>query len=883
MALVTDVCVFGATAAGVAAAAGAAEAGAEVVLVERGAHIGGMVSGGLSWTDVGDVRVLGGFARRFYALVAEHYGAPLWSLRGPEPHVAESILESLLARVDVRLGTDLLADAAVYVDASYEGDLLPRFGIPYRVGRESRVLHGEVLAGRQPATRPGKHNFPVRLSPHRSDGTLLPHIRPPELDEYGWPVDEVGAGDGGLQAYGFRVCLTTAGQRIPFAEPAGYDETEFELLDRLLAAASPELPDLLGLVRGLLPNDKCDVNSIGPFSLNVLDGSNRDYPDGDAAARERVRAHHLAYTQRFLWFLTTRFEEMRQWGLCPDEFTDTGGWPHQLYVREARRMVGETVLCEHDLRSGAFPEDTIALGSYNIDIREVERTWRVVPEFDREDVVFNEGYLSVAVPAYGIPYRLLTPRRADADNVLVPVCCSASHIAFGSVRMEPTLDAARSRCGPCRRASRAPQRRGAGRRRPRIAGIPSRARPGARVILGAIADDFTGATDLCAALARAGLRPLQVIGSDPVDLPECDALVIALKSRTAPVAEAVDESRRAVEWLMRLGAEHVFFKYCSTFDSFPHGNIGPVADALLDALGEDFAVVCPAYPANGRTVYLGHLFVNGRLLSESSVARHPLTPMIDADLVRVLSRQTPRRVSLVPYEVVAAGAEAIAARFAELRREGVTYAVADAVGDDALHAIAAACAGHRLMTGAAGLGEAVAAGLAGGVRASEQPRPAGPAAVVAGSCSEATMAQVERMAAEHTAFKLDPQRDDVAAVARAAAAALADGPVLVYSTATPDEVARVQRSLGADAGGEVEKMLGEVARTLVRAGVERLVVAGGETSAAVVQALGLRLLRVGAEVTRGVPWMTTVEGRPLALALKSGNFGGPDFFLEAIA
>jgi hypothetical protein len=435
----SDVCVFGATAAGVAAAAGAADAGADVVLVERGTHVGGMVSGGLSWTDVGDVRVLGGFARRFYEAVAEHYDAPLWSLRGPEPHVAESLLASLLDGVDVRLCTRDLPDAAVYVDASYEGDLLARFGVPYRIGRESRTLHGESLAGRQPATRPGKHNFPVRVSPFRDDGTLLPHIRPPELDEHGWPLDALGEGDGGLQAYGFRVCLSTADDRIPFAEPVGYGEGEFELLDRLLAAHPHELTDLLGLVPGLLPNDKCDVNSIGPFSLNVLDGSNRAYPDGDDDARERVRAHHLAYTQRFLWFLCTRFEELHAWGLCPDEFTDRGGWPHQLYVRDGRRMVGELVLREQELRAGALPDDTVALGSYNIDIREIERTWRVLPEYVREDAVFNEGYLSVAVPPYGIPYRALTPAREDATNLVVPVCLSASHVAFGSVRMEPTL------------------------------------------------------------------------------------------------------------------------------------------------------------------------------------------------------------------------------------------------------------------------------------------------------------------------------------------------------------------------------------------------------------------------------------------------------------
>jgi hypothetical protein len=408
-----------------------------VTLVQRGAHVGGMVSGGLSWTDVGDTRVLGGFARRFYQEVAGRYDARLWALRGPEPHVAESILAAQLDGVDVVAET---VDAAVYVDASYEGDLLQRFGVPYRVGREARALYGERWAGRQPATRPGKHNFPVRISPFREDGSLLPHIRPPELDGDGWPLDALGDGDGGLQAYGFRVCLTDRDEnRIPFAEPDGYDASEFELFDRLIAASHVELHDLLGLVPDLLPNGKCDVNSIGPFSLNVLDGSNRGYPDGSDDERTRIRAHHLRYTKAFLWHLSTRFPELRRWGLCADEFTDCDGWPHQLYVRDGRRMVGAHVLREQELLGGEQPHDTIALGSYNIDLREIERTWRALPEYVREDAVFNEGYLSVAVPPYGIPYRSLVPQREHAEHLLVPVCLSASHVAFGSARMEPTL------------------------------------------------------------------------------------------------------------------------------------------------------------------------------------------------------------------------------------------------------------------------------------------------------------------------------------------------------------------------------------------------------------------------------------------------------------
>jgi hypothetical protein len=443
----TDVCVYGATAAGVAAAVGAAEAGASVTVVEPGRHIGGMVSGGLSWTDVGDERVLGGFARRFYTAVAARYGAALWEVKGPEPHVAEELLTGLLDGVDVQLGEPELPEAAVYVDASYEGDLLPRFGVPYAVGRESRELHGEGWAGRQPATRPGKHNFEVRLSPFAESGELLAFIRQPELDERGWPSDRLGEGDGGLQAYGFRVCLTDRpGNRLPFEQPDGYDPSEFELLRRYLAAVEVEAHDLLGLVPDLLPNGKCDVNSIGPFSLNLLDGSNRDYPDGNTAARARVRERHLRYTQALLYFLSHDDDvperiraELQRWGTCADEFADTGGWPHQLYVRDSRRMVGDYVLCESDLLDARPQPDAVAVGSYNIDIREVERTWRYLPEYVREPAVFNEGYLSVAVPPYPIPYRSLTPRREDASNLLVPVCLSASHVAFGSARMEPTL------------------------------------------------------------------------------------------------------------------------------------------------------------------------------------------------------------------------------------------------------------------------------------------------------------------------------------------------------------------------------------------------------------------------------------------------------------
>ena len=460
-----DVVVYGATAAGVMAAVAAHEAGAQTVLVGPDRHVGGMVSGGLSWTDVGDPSVIAGLALRFYSAVADHYGAPLWAVKGPEPHVAERLLLQLLDGVDVRLDeqlagvsvdngriTEVRADsrsyaAAVFVDAGYEGDLMAAAGVPYAVGREPRSLYREIWAGRQPATRPGRHNFPVLLSPFADDGSLLPFVREPELDERGWPADRLGEGDGALQAYCFRLCLTDRPEnRLPFTKPPGYEPDRFELLRRYLHAANVEARDLLGLVPDLLPGGKCDVNSIGPFSLNLLDGSNRDYPDGDHATRERIRAHHLDFTQALLYYLTHDESvpehiraETGRWGLCADEFVDTDGWPHQLYIRDGRRMVGTYVLREQDLLHGRPQPDGVAFGSYNIDIREVERTWRYLPEYVRTAAVFNDGYLSVAVRLYPIPYRSLVPRREDCANLLVPVCLSASHVAFGSVRMEPTL------------------------------------------------------------------------------------------------------------------------------------------------------------------------------------------------------------------------------------------------------------------------------------------------------------------------------------------------------------------------------------------------------------------------------------------------------------
>jgi uncharacterized protein YgbK (DUF1537 family) len=415
------------------------------------------------------------------------------------------------------------------------------------------------------------------------------------------------------------------------------------------------------------------------------------------------------------------------------------------------------------------------------------------------------------------------------------------------------------------------------------------------LLLGAVADDVTGASDLCSTLAGEGMRTVQTFGvARGVDIAEVDALVVAVKSRTAPVAQAVAESTAALDWLRELGARQFFFKYCSTFDSTPTGNIGPVADALMDRLGATTTVVCPAYPTNGRTVYQGHLFVGDRLLSESSMARHPLTPMTDPDLVRFLGRQTQRGIGLVPYSLVRQGADAIAGRLRELEEQGASYAVTDALVDADLRAIGTASAGLGLVTGGSGVALGLpdnfrrSGHLRAGAERAKVPLPDGPVVVLAGSCSAATRAQVERMSARYPAIKLDilaaqAGAGALASVTAQAEALLAKGPVLVYTTAAPGEVARVQDKIGTGRANElVEFCLGELARRLVDQGARRIVVAGGETAGAVVRALGVHALATGDEIAPGVPWMVSLREPALALALKSGNFGGPDFFLQAL-
>lgn len=414
--------------------------------------------------------------------------------------------------------------------------------------------------------------------------------------------------------------------------------------------------------------------------------------------------------------------------------------------------------------------------------------------------------------------------------------------------------------------------------------------------LGCIADDFTGATDLANNLVRAGMRVIQTINtpSEPPDARlDADAVVIALKSRTIPAEDAVAQSLAALEWLRLAGAEQTYFKYCSTFDSTPDGNIGPVAEALLEALGADLTVATPAFPDNGRTVFKGHLFVGDELLSDSGMRNHPLTPMTDANLVRVLQAQCRGKVGLVDHTVVAAGPDAIRERFAGLRAESVSLSIVDAITNDDLLRLGPALAGFPLVTGGSGLAIGLPAnwGIAPSTQAASLPPARGRAAIVSGSVSTATNGQVQHaIRAGVPAFAVDPLRIAAGAPVVAEALAFADarlsaGAVLIYSTASPDAVRSVQGHLGAgEAGALAERALAEIAHGLIARDVRRLVVAGGETSGAVVQALGIDRLRIGAQIDPGVPWCaaTLPDGETLHITLKSGNFGTPGFFTNAL-
>jgi uncharacterized protein YgbK (DUF1537 family) len=415
--------------------------------------------------------------------------------------------------------------------------------------------------------------------------------------------------------------------------------------------------------------------------------------------------------------------------------------------------------------------------------------------------------------------------------------------------------------------------------------------------LGAIADDYTGASDLANTLTRNGLRTIQTIGvpRDDLELPDADAVVVALKSRSIAADEAVARARAAERWLRRRGAGHVLFKICSTFDSTDAGNIGPVMDALRADAGEPIALVTPAFPETGRTVYQGHLFVGSVPLNESPLKDHPLNPMHDADLVRVLARQSRGRVGLVDLATVSAGADAIRDRLAELAGQGIGAAIADAVFVRDLEALGQAALDRRVSVGASGLGLGLARALVAerrvvGTRdATSGGAVGGFAACLAGSCSQATLAQIAAAERAMPVLRLDPDAlvrgADVAARALTfARERLAQGPVLIASSASPDEVAAVQAAHGREAAGQaIEQAMAAIAEGMVASGVRRLVVAGGETSGAVVDRLRLPAFVVGPEIAPGVPVLRTAgTDRAMALALKSGNFGGPAFFSDAL-
>ena len=417
------------------------------------------------------------------------------------------------------------------------------------------------------------------------------------------------------------------------------------------------------------------------------------------------------------------------------------------------------------------------------------------------------------------------------------------------------------------------------------------------MLLGAVADDITGATDLCLMLSRAGLRTVQIIGvPKPGTLPPADAIVIALKSRSTPAAQAVDMSLTAAKVLLAAGAKQLLFKYCSTFDSTDEGNIGPVTEALLALTGGGITIACPSFPAAGRTTYRGHLFVGDALLSDSPLKDHPLNPMHDANLVRVLARQTALAVGLVTMDSVAQGEAALRQAFAAQAAAGKRILIVDTLQDADLLCIGAACSDMALVTGGSGIALGLAANFMRSGQAAPRPvltrmaAPKGRSVVLAGSCSEATRGQI----AAAQAAGLPSMALDLEAVltGRQTAASLAawavaqHGIPLIYSSLAPQDLQAVQSRFGQHAAGAlVEQTLAEVARLLRDAGFNRFVVAGGETSGAVVAALAVTTLEIGPEIAPGVPWTRSSSGPnsgpDLVLALKSGNFGGADFFLKA--
>jgi ribulose 1,5-bisphosphate synthetase/thiazole synthase len=444
-----DLCIYGGTAAGVMAAVQAAGDGRRAVILENSNHLGGMTAAGLGWTDFGNKATVGGLAREFYRRLGRHYGTEeQWCF---EPSVAEKILDSWMEETGTRvlrreylaavrmagdriesilLESGLVVRAKLFIDATYEGDLLARAGVRYTMGREANAVYGETVNGMQIHK---KHQFDYAVDPYRTEGApgsgLLPGIE--AVSDY-----TQGAGDRRIQAYNFRMCLTNVpDSRRPFPRPAGYDQNAYTLLARYLRGGWNEIFAKFDPI----PGGKTDTNNHGAFSTDFI-GQNHAWPEASYAEREKIFQAHVTYQQGLQWFLANSDEVPRaireayaQWGLPKDEFVETGGWPHALYIREARRLVSDYVMTEHNCRGTTRAEDPVGLGAYGMDSHNCRRLLI-------DGRLWNEGDVQAAgFPPYGISWRALIPRRGECTNLIVPVCVSASHIAFGSIRMEPVF------------------------------------------------------------------------------------------------------------------------------------------------------------------------------------------------------------------------------------------------------------------------------------------------------------------------------------------------------------------------------------------------------------------------------------------------------------
>ena len=477
--------IYGGSSAAVIAAVQAKRMGKTVVVVSPEKHLGGLTSGGLGWTDTGNKAVIGGLARDFYHRVWKHYDRPeawrwqdrtAYGDRGQghaasdgeaktmwvfEPHVAERIFEDHVAEHGIEVVRDEWLDrrhgvrkegeqivsittltgntypGKMFIDATYEGDLMAAAGVPYHVGREANATYGEEHNGVQVGVLHHRHHFGAvgqPISPYRVPGDAASGVLP-RISTV--PVGEFGAGDKRVQAYCFRMCMTNVPEnRIPFPQPAGYDAGQYELLLRIFATGWDEFFQKFDPI----PNGKTDTNNHGPFSFDNI-GFNEDYPEASYERRREIIAEHAAYQQGLLWFVANDprvpksvQDELRTWGLPKDEFTDNGHWSHQLYIREARRMVGAFVMTENELRKKKSTPDSVGMGSYTIDSHNVQRY--ITPE----GFVQNEGDIGVSTGGpYAIAYGSLVPKRGACGNLLVPVAVSASHIAYGSIRMEPVF------------------------------------------------------------------------------------------------------------------------------------------------------------------------------------------------------------------------------------------------------------------------------------------------------------------------------------------------------------------------------------------------------------------------------------------------------------